>query len=470
MNEARVTGALTIVGLTGIAILFSVLLLHSSDLGLGLFIVGLALAMLAVEPFIGLLVYIVFTYTGPQSYVPALAGLRVMLVIGGATLVSMLARRVLTDDTPHTRTGPALYLLIWFLVAIIASHLAHLEFALALSSATDILSHLILCFLIMKLIMTENRLRYAFIAVFVGSVALALQGIIQHVAGVTLIDTPEYKGGRIAGIGQFVNPNMLAIALVCGLPIGYALLRRSRAVVARLIIPIGMVLLLVALYWTNSRSGALSLGVVMALALFRWLGPVRGLVLGAAIFVVIFQFGPSRMAMMSPTEASAFGRLVAWDMGYQIFFDNPLFGAGADSWYAKYRALVAHNSFLHCAAELGVFGLLPWVLIQVLSIRNLWFVSANLEGEHGESLGSYANALLLSFAGFAFASFFISKTYNVLLFILVGLATAIVNMYVASSGRRFSLLSKRDLALGIGVTLAGLVAFKVVLIMIGVGG
>lgn len=470
MNAARVSGALTIAGLVGLAILFSVLLLQSSELGVGLFVVGVVLMMLVVEPFIGLLVYILFIFTGPQAYIPALAGMRIMLVIGGATLVSMLARNAIIGAAPRARVGPTGYLLLWFLVAVVASHLAHLEFLPAIGSGADILSHLILFLLIVKLVTNKDRLRLTLSIVFLGTVLLAVQGVVQHYTGTTLIETPEFKGGRIAGVGHFVNPNMLAIGLVCGLPIGYSLMMISRSGLIRAATVAGMALSLFALYLTNSRSGTLSLAVVLAIAFVRRFGLWRGILLGAGAFALVFQFGPSRMEMMSTTEESTFGRLLAWDLGYRIFFENPIFGAGADSWYDKYRALVAHNSFIHCAAELGLFGLFPWVIMQFVSARNLWFVSKQPEETEESVSASYANGVFLSFAAFIFASFFISKTYNVLLFILIGLATAVVNMYVNDSRHKFVLVTRGDLAIGAAATILGLIAFRAFLAVVGVGG
>lgn len=449
--------------------MFSFFLLRSTNLATGLFVVGLAVALLVMEPFVGLLIYILFIYTGPQAYVPALESLRVVLVIGMGTLGSMLARRVIRGAGTFAPGGPQTPLMIWFFTAVLVSRLSHLEFSAAVASGYDALNLLVLFTLVVRLVNTERRLHWMFVIVVVGTLALAVQGVYQHATGGEIFSFQDMEKGRVAGIGQFVNPNMLAIGLVCGIPMVFALFSRSRNLAVRVFLVASAALMVYALYLTNSRGGTLSLVVVAAVAIAGRYGIVRGLVIGAIAYAAVLHFGPSRMAELSTTEASAHGRLLAWAKGYDIFAANPIFGAGAGSWYEKYRTLVAHNSFIHCVAELGVFGLAAWTLLAFVSLKNLWYVARRRRGAPGAT-PLFGGAVFLSLVGFLFASLFISKTYHPLYFMLLGLSAAIVNVYTDEEGGRYVLMSGRDFVLGLGVTAVGLVAFKVFLLVVGVTG
>ena len=465
----RLPAILFISVLVILVLAYSFILLQSTDLALGLLIVGFTILLLLIEPFVGLLVYVLFVFTGPQGYVPALQNLRVMLVIGVATVGSLLGRRMILGAGEPTPGAPQTTFVIWFILAVIVSRVAHLEFLSAGEQAYNLVDVLLLYFLIVKLVTTERRMRQLLAVVFIGIVAMAAQAIAQHVIGGGVFAWQEFEKGRVSGIGQFVNPNMLAIGLVCGVPVAFSLFAGTRNIFFKIITVAGLAAILYALYLTNSRSGVLSLCFVAGAAFSRRFGLLAGVGVLVLSFFLVIQFGPSRMAELSPEEASAHGRMLAWDQGYQIFAENPLTGAGAGAWYEKYRTLVAHNSFIHCAAELGLFGLAAWVMLSFISIKNLWYVARPRKDEPGVASGS-ANSILLAFLGFLFASLFISKTYHVLYFLLLGLAAAAVNIYVSKSEGDYELLSRRDIVFGLALMVAGLIAFKGFLMVVGVGG
>jgi O-antigen ligase len=466
--EHRLPAVLTILLLALLVATYSVVLLQSTDLAVGLFVVGLSVLLLLVEPFYGLAIYILFVYTGPQAYVPALENLRIVFVIGVATLASMMARRVIRGPGTTTSGGPQFLLMGWFLIAVLASRLAHLEFTETISAGYDVINLFVLFILVVRLTTSERRLHQLLVVILLGTIALAAQGIYQHLIGSEIFAFQEFRKGRVTGIGQFVNPNMLAIGLVCGIPIALSVLSRTRNIFARVGVILALIIILYALYLTNSRSGMLSLCVVAGIALGRRFGILWGILIAAVAFFAVVHFGPSRMTQLTTTEESAYNRMLAWSQGYAIFAQNPIFGAGAGSWYEKYRTLVAHNSFIHCVAELGLFGLAPWVMLAFISIKNLWFVAKD-RGENLCPIKTYANAILLAMFAFLFASLFISKTYHALYFLLLGLATAAVNVYIDTTGGKYALMTRRDIVLGLLVMGGGLVGFKLFLMVVGLG-
>jgi O-antigen ligase len=146
---------------------------------------------------------------------------------------------------------------------------------------------------------------------------------------------------------------------------------------------------------------------------------------------------------------------------------HPLFGIGAYAWVDKYRTLVAHNSFLHCAAEVGVFGLLPWVLLILLAMKNTWFVSQRGVAIAFGRLGLYAEAILLACLAWTLAAVFVSKTYNALLFILIALSASATNLFIDKSGDKFQVFERRDLIQGVLLMISGLIVFKLFLRAVG---
>jgi O-antigen ligase len=149
------------------------------------------------------------------------------------------------------------------------------------------------------------------------------------------------------------------------------------------------------------------------------------------------------MGTISTEEASAAGRVEAWSVGLNLLQAYPLFGVGAHN-FTEYHFRTAHNSFVLCAAELGMFGLLAWVMLIYLSIKNNEFIAAEVSGMRMRDIAVYVDTIRYGLIAFAVGSYFLSRTYNELLFIFVGLSAAVTNIFVRESGGRYALMEKRD--------------------------
>jgi O-antigen ligase len=184
--------------------------------------------------------------------------------------------------------------------------------------------------------------------------------------------------------------------------------------------------------------------------------------LAAAVVTLMFVFGPSRMSTITPEDKSAYGRLVLWSAGLEMVKEYPIFGIGANAWGVKYDMFVAHNSFVESAAELGFFGLLPWVMVFVLSLRHLVYISRHSE-ESLPSLRVPSEAVLLAVVGFVFASLFITKAYHQFVFLLLGLAASATAVFVDNSEHRFRLVEGSDYLLTVSLSVFGLVGLAIAL-------
>jgi O-antigen ligase len=127
-------------------------------------------------------------------------------------------------------------------------------------------------------------------------------------------------------------------------------------------------------------------------------------------------------------DASAQGRVWAWEVTAAISKDRPLTGVGAGAFRfawpryappeARREPLVAHNVFL---AELGELGLIGFGLL-------LAFVSSALAGavrafQHPE-IGSVARGLLAGFAGYVLCSMMSGFVLSAHFFFLAALAAS----------------------------------------------
>ena len=82
----------------------------------------------------------------------------------------------------------------------------------------------------------------------------------------------------------------------------------------------------------------------------------------------------------------------------------------------------AHNTFMLCAAELGLVGLFLFTSLLLFSFRELNGVIAGSADD--PSVRRFATGLRAALVGFLACAWFLSRTYDPLLYILLGLCLA----------------------------------------------
>jgi hypothetical protein len=87
--------------------------------------------------------------------------------------------------------------------------------------------------------------------------------------------------------------------------------------------------------------------------------------------------------------------------------------------------MTAHNSYLLCAAELGMLGYFLWMSIVVVTMMQLGRVP-KVVGASNPALAQWAVALRISLGVYLFTGFFLSRTYELPLFLLIGMSGAII--------------------------------------------
>lgn len=449
-----------------LAVASSLLLVRSVEVGVALYTIASVVVLLTIEPFIGLIYFVLFFYLSPQVLVPALSAVPLTLITGVAACGSMWIRAALGGSQFRVFNVPQNYLVAWFTLAIVISPLARLDFQESISATYDWMVNVVLFVLITGLVTTGKRLRIILHVIVLATLWLAIQGIVQYFTGIGFagdLDADE----RIEAIGMYGDPNNLALHLLLVVPLLYSEFTRGSSGLSRAYALTSLLILIGAIYLTNSRGGVLSFAAVMAILFVRRHGLVAGIFFAAAAFTMILAFGPSRVREVSATEPSAYGRILMWNESFRLFFSHPVFGVGAGR-FAEASALkkAAHNSFLNCASELGVFGLLPWVLLIYISIKNAFYVSRQAIVSNFKHLGIHAEGIAFGLLAFVFAAIFLSTTYAFGLMMFVGLSVAATNIFVDNGQERYQLFEKGDLFRGLLLAAGGLIIFKLFLMMV----
>ena len=325
-------------------------------------------------------------------------------------------------------------MMIGFMVAIGLSHVSHFWFGGAWISMEKFFPVFVGYFLVAHTPDSKRKLDGLITVVILCTVVLAVVGIVQYhtgasVGGATLLIDLERDGfgkiiaeyKRIRWLGPFNDPNDFAVVFVLVIPFLLHRLSEKKYLFPLLFLP----LVAYALYLTNSRGAVLALAIsIMTFFVIRK-GKWKGALLALVAIVLIVLFGPSRISSISAVDESALGRLDAWYEGYQILKENPVFGAGAGS-FTDFNILTAHNSPVLVFAELGLFGAFFFIGLFYFPLERMFGdLSKNRRNtiEFSLTKGIYST-MIASLAGVITSMFFLSRSYTLLPYMMVGMLVA----------------------------------------------
>jgi hypothetical protein len=227
---------------------------------------------------------------------------------------------------------------------------------------------------------------------------------------------------RVMNKGLFGDPNDLALTLIAILPFTIALRRKGALLRNALLVWLPVAVIVYGVYVTRSRGGVLALACVLGLLVRHRLGNSMSLVTAGIAVVGLLGAGFVGSRSMS-MDQSAEGRVEMWSAGLQNLKGSPLWGIG----YSNFDAVnvkAAHSAYVQCFAEIGMVGYVLWLGVLLLTLDELRQIHATVKPEDAD-LQHWARAIQVSLIGFLIGAIFLSRAYDVQLFILVGLGTAI---------------------------------------------
>lgn len=401
--------------------------------------------------FISLLLYITATYIRPQEWLPAVYGWQLINILAISTAFFLVFDVIQTKKLFITL--PQSILIICFWASIVLSHLSHTYAWGAYDSFLKFGKNVIMFLLFVNVLNSENKLKISIWVIVILTVILGIQGIYQYWHGFGWAGQPlvqqgtKYGIGRITWVGIFNDPNDLALAFVVA--IGFLLsfiFGDTRFITKIASIPLTGVLMY-SLYLTNSRGGYLALSATLTLFFLRRMkNKILALTVGGMLVASVIVLGPSRLSDISVQEGSAYGRIESWYEGIQMLKSAPLFGVGYGMFTEDYP-LTAHNSYILVAAEEGIIGFFIWMALIYVCYKGLNnLINKNIR------LKAYVFGLEAGLTGFLSASYFLSRSYMSLLYVLLALTSAFA----------YTCLKNEDYHFGIkDIRLAGLLSIGI---------
>jgi O-antigen ligase len=403
---------------------------------------GFMLLVLA-DLYVGLILFTVINFA---AQVPSVAGptLSFAKIAGLLLAVSWVAALATRHDTrsDFTSAHPGLtYVLVLFLSWSVLSQVWAENSGEALTAFTRLALNALLFLIIFTAIRTPTQ-AIGFVGAFVGGAC------IDGLYGVLFTPSNTETASRLSS--SITNPNELASILVAALVLSIGLaaalreqpLARGGAFAAATLCTGGIFL-------TGSRGGLVALGVALAAFLVvgaRWRGRLLALVVVLAfIGVGYFNYvaSPAIRSHVS-TVGSGTGRLDLWTVAWRMVEQEPIRGVGAGNFpvssvhyllepgaiarsdYIVGSPKVAHNTYLELWAELGLVGLIMFVFVIGFCLYATLKAAGSFARQGDDRMEIIARAVFVALAGLLAADFFGSRLTNKEVWLLLGLAPALL--------------------------------------------
>lgn len=362
------------------------------------------------------------------EWVPALAPLRLALLTSGLAAGFVVMRRVGRAE-PFFFDGVRGVAMLSFSLLTVLSMTWSLNPLESRTIAIESLKLSAIYLALVNVVTTEKRLRILVGALVLGSLITSIGVIDWYFTGVDLVE-----GYRARWVGIFADPNRTAMNVGIIVPLAVAFVaRKEGGWVFRVACAGAAVLAVVAIVFTHSRGGFGGLAVAMGLWAVREKRRLQAIVVGAVFALGLVMFAPESFWKRNETvtefhqDASAMGRVYAWQVASRISLDKPLLGVGAGSFrfawpiYAPpeaHRAYVAHNLFLEVIGELGWVGLFLFLVFAGSAVGGAFEASSSAE------LGWISRAIGASIAGYLVCQLSAGYVQSAHLYMLFGLAAS----------------------------------------------
>ena len=280
----------------------------------------------------------------------------------------------------------------------------------------------------------------------------ALLGKIFKIA-IFLTSTSE---GASRSTGGTTDPNMLAIMTVFCIPLLFHMFFLIKNKFKRIMIVFLLIINVIALISTYSRSGTVVFCITVLLLLWIYRHKFRpkhiGFLISTTLIVllIIAVFVPAsywerQKSVTSVRLDKSIGRRMSYlKIGFDIFKKHPIIGSGPGTFgefysrspYAlqfanivkeEYREgqfkRAAHNTYLEVITGTGIIGLIFYLIIIFVALHNLLSAFKKALYRNDKQLASIIQAYLLSFIALLFYMLFISYVSGKLLILCLAISS-----------------------------------------------
>jgi O-antigen ligase len=415
----------------------------------------------------------------PAEVVPALEGLPIYQAVILACIASSWGAIRAQLTWQSLKANPLTACVLGILVALVLSHLAHLSFFGIKEGGVEFAKVVIYYLLLVGVVDSADRLRQFLVWVCAFMVGLTLLAVLNYnhvvdipsMAPVIQVQEGEIDPNtgedavlpRLCASGIFSDPNDLCLSLARGAYICFFLvIDRPRRILSWLwLAPVP--LFVYALKLTYSRGGLLAFGAGLVAMFYGHLGWRKT----ALVLVILSPVGLSLFAgrqlniEFSDSNDTSQSRIQLWSDSFDLMRTSPLFGIG-EGQITENLGLVAHNSFVHSYAELGVLGGTVFTAIWFLSVVITFRLTTDRALRLPAEVRRMGPCMLAIVVSYIVGMMSLSRCYIVPTYTVVGMVAAYGRIGAVASSAAVPPLDRRLLWRLVLVSAAWLIALMLV--------
>jgi O-antigen ligase len=221
---------------------------------------------------------------------------------------------------------------------------------------------------------------------------------------------------------------------------------------------LGTIFMLVATIETQSRGGFIGLIAIMLCIIpvkIPNVSILKKVIIIFCLAIVFFNMAGvhymERIRTIRTGSDEGSGRLLVWKRALIIATAHPLLGVGPNAFLTAYGDFLennkfpeelsreftdvgkwqtVHNTYLLVLLELGIPGLILFLIINFLSFKNLRYIKKlNLPDSHEfKTLQVWSSGLIISLVGFLTCGMFLSQSYNALIYLIFVMSCSMVRI------------------------------------------
>lgn len=395
------------------------------------------------QPFLMVLLFVIFSFFRIHEVFPQLYSLKIPLLLSMAALTALVWHVGLTRKVEaYWRTE--LTMLALFFGLVIVGILMASNRPVAVNYFTGIYWKIsIMTVAIAWLSRTSSDFRLASRLITLAGLAVAIVALYNKSMGIGLVEGTRVTIGREIG-SVLGDPNDLALVLMFPASFAVSLIAtQGIGKSSRLLGLLAFIALFLAVIATQSRGGLLGIMAVLGIYAYRRMqSKTLFMVLGGIAVMLLYTIaGISDRASGGSAEegidASAMGRLYAWEAAFGMAVDNPLTGVGLNNFFPNYFFYsphwdglnhAVHSTWFGVLAETGFLGLVVFVIAIVILIHSAYRSLRRIE-EHRDRVApdthATAQAVFAGMIGTVVSGTFLTQGFTWPIYILAALIIAV---------------------------------------------
>jgi O-antigen ligase len=369
---------------------------------------GIIFAWLCLErPFFAFLIMMFFALNESLSNI-ALTGTVSLMVVLGFAFAFIWILQIVTKRVVFI-TVKQYWPLLGLAGIVLISSIANWHGTAELRSILTYTQQFLLVFLIVNFVTSPERFRSLGFVIILSSFSIALPMVIAKLGGVS----PSTLGIGVSNneynmvprlFGYFGDPNFTCAQLLFAVPFIVELMPGIKGWRLRTLLLVAGGMILLASFLTYSTGGFIALFIyflfkVIVLSHSNLFVKIGRVALGIVVTFFMFTISPQQYQAKIQSNVSDLTNFIyngnsaslsqfgdarggAWQAAYQTIVSSPFIGYGpgmGENAQAEHfinpvlqKVTAAHNMFLNVAEDLGVFGLILFVYLCIVSWLAIW--------------------------------------------------------------------------------------------------